>query len=48
MNLPQLSDSQQESMQESMIEMFKALAQNRISHDDETKKYVLKRRDFEE
>lgn len=44
MNLPQLSDSQREAM----LEMVKALTQNGISRDDETKKYVLKRRDFEE
>lgn len=44
MNLPQLSDSQQEAM----LEMIKALSRNGIIHDDDTKKYVIERRDFEE
>jgi hypothetical protein len=43
MNLPQLSDSQQEAM----LDMVKALAKNGISRDED-KKYVIKRRDFEE
>jgi hypothetical protein len=44
MNLPQLSDSQQEAM----LELIKAFSRNGIIHDDDTKKYVIKRREFEE
>jgi len=44
MNLPQLTDGQQEAM----LEYVKAFSRNGIAHDNDTEKYIIDRREFEE